>query len=257
MKLSGSTPTVDIACSGDWLFFWQGHLLALLQFMSKSSQYPYDLWLRIPRYWSSHQRGSTKVVGQQLSHRCGTRQSCTTAAVDLPYNAPELISCLEMQTSALMPIRFAMMERFGDFWQSNFSDSVDWWAIFPLPSLNNNIPGGPGQAPNFQYRFQMEAKTGIKDDVAGIDEAKEELQRSRHVPQTTGTLHRDRSRIPKGVLLIGPPGTGKLYLAKAIAGEAGVPFCISVPNSWKWMSASRVRDLFKKSKDNAHLLDLH
>jgi cell division protease FtsH len=122
-----------------------------------------------------------------------------------------------------------------------------------------NSPGGPGQALNFgksRARFQMEAKTGVAfDDVAGIEEAKEELQEVVTFLKKPEKFTAIGAKIPKGVLLIGPPGTGKTLLAKAIAGEAGVPF-FSISGSefvemFVGVGASRVRDLFKKAKENA------
>ncbi|MBE9032968.1 ATP-dependent zinc metalloprotease FtsH [filamentous cyanobacterium LEGE 11480] len=122
-----------------------------------------------------------------------------------------------------------------------------------------NSPGGPGQALNFgksKARFQMEAKTGVNfEDVAGIEEAKEELQEVVTFLKKPEKFTAIGARIPKGVLLIGPPGTGKTLLAKAIAGEAGVPF-FSISGSefvemFVGVGASRVRDLFKKAKENA------
>ena len=122
-----------------------------------------------------------------------------------------------------------------------------------------NSPGGPGQALNFgksRARFQMEAKTGVMfDDVAGIEEAKEELQEVVTFLKKPEKFTAVGAKIPKGVLLIGPPGTGKTLLAKAIAGEAGVPF-FSISGSefvemFVGVGASRVRDLFKKAKENA------
>ncbi|MCL1465032.1 ATP-dependent zinc metalloprotease FtsH [Argonema galeatum] len=108
-------------------------------------------------------------------------------------------------------------------------------------------------------RFQMEAKTGIKfDDVAGIEEAKEELAEVVTFLKQSERFSAIGARIPKGVLLIGAPGTGKTMLAKAIAGEAGVPF-FSISGSefvemFVGVGASRVRDLFKKAKENAPCL---
>ncbi|MFB2981098.1 ATP-dependent zinc metalloprotease FtsH [Microseira sp. BLCC-F43] len=118
------------------------------------------------------------------------------------------------------------------------------------------------QAMNFgksRARFQMEAKTGVKfDDVAGIEEAKEELQEIVTFLKQPEKFSAIGARIPKGVLLIGPPGTGKTLLAKAIAGEAAVPF-FSISGSefvemFVGVGASRVRDLFKKAKENAPCL---
>jgi cell division protease FtsH len=119
-----------------------------------------------------------------------------------------------------------------------------------------------GQAMNFgraRARFQMEAKTGIQfGDVAGIDEAKEELQEVVTFLKQPEKFTAVGAKIPKGVLLVGPPGTGKTLLAKAIAGEAGVPF-FSISGSefvemFVGVGASRVRDLFKKAKENAPCL---
>ncbi len=115
------------------------------------------------------------------------------------------------------------------------------------------------QAMNFgksRARFQMEAKTGINfEDVAGIEEAKEELQEVVTFLKQPERFTAIGARIPKGVLLVGPPGTGKTMLAKAIAGEAAVPF-FSISGSefvemFVGVGASRVRDLFKKAKENA------
>ncbi len=118
------------------------------------------------------------------------------------------------------------------------------------------------QALNFgksRARFQMEAKTGITfNEVAGIDEAKEELQEVVTFLKQPERFTAIGATIPKGVLLIGSPGTGKTLLAKAIAGEAGVPF-FSISGSefvemFVGVGASRVRDLFKKAKENAPCL---
>ena len=119
-----------------------------------------------------------------------------------------------------------------------------------------------GQAMNFgksRARFQMEAKTGIEfNDVAGVDEAKEDLEEVVTFLKQPEKFTAIGAKIPKGVLLVGPPGTGKTLLAKAIAGEAGVPF-FSISGSefvemFVGVGASRVRDLFKKAKENAPCL---
>ena len=119
-----------------------------------------------------------------------------------------------------------------------------------------------GQAFNFgksRARFQMEAETGIKfHDVAGIEEAKEELQEIVTFLKQPEKFTAIGAKIPRGVLLIGPPGTGKTLLAKAIAGEAAVPF-FSISGSefvemFVGVGASRVRDLFRKAKENAPCL---
>ncbi len=126
----------------------------------------------------------------------------------------------------------------------------------------SNTSSGPGQILNFgksRARFHMESETGINfADVAGIEEAKEELQEVVTFLKQPERFTAVGARIPRGVLLIGPPGTGKTLLAKAISGEAGVPF-FSISGSefvemFVGVGASRVRDLFKKAKESAPCL---
>lgn len=98
-------------------------------------------------------------------------------------------------------------------------------------------------------------KTITFDDIAGIDEAKEEVREIVEFLRSPTTVSRLGGRIPRGVLLMGPPGTGKTLLAKAIAGEAGVPF-FSISGSdfvemFVGVGASRVRELFGEAKKNA------
>jgi len=119
------------------------------------------------------------------------------------------------------------------------------------------------QAANKAMGFgRTQARTSPQDeitvrfeDVAGIGEAKEELQEVVTFLKQPETFIKLGARIPRGVLLIGPPGTGKTLLAKAIAGEAGVPFFSIAASEFVEMfvgvGASRVRDLFKKAKDKA------
>jgi cell division protease FtsH len=115
--------------------------------------------------------------------------------------------------------------------------------------------GGPGQAMSFgRSRGKLYAEDDIKitfDDVAGIDEAVEELREVVEFLRTPGKYQALGGRIPRGVLLVGPPGTGKTLLAKAVAGEAGVPF-FSLSGSdfvemFVGVGAARVRDMFSQA----------
>jgi len=182
--------------------------------------------------------------------------------VDLPANSPELITKLR---DADVNFDYHPAGNEGAVWGllgNLIFPIILIGALFFLFRRSNNMPGGPGQAMNFgksKAKFQMEAKTGIMfDDVAGIDEAKEELQEVVTFLKQPERFTAVGAKIPKGVLLVGPPGTGKTLLAKAIAGEAGVPF-FSISGSefvemFVGVGASRVRDLFKKAKENAPCL---
>ena len=125
--------------------------------------------------------------------------------------------------------------------------------------LLNQMQGGGSRVMNFG---KSKAKLITKDtpkttfaDVAGADEAIEELQEIKEFLQAPGKFQAIGAKIPKGVLLYGPPGTGKTLLARAVAGEAGVPF-YSISGSdfvemFVGVGASRVRDLFEQAKTNA------
>ena len=179
--------------------------------------------------------------------------------VDLPGNSPDLVSRLRDANISLdsHPPRNdgALLGALGNL----LFPLLLIGGLFFLFRRSNVGPGGPGQAMSFgksKARFMMEAKTGVMfDDVAGIDEAKEELQEVVTFLKKPERFTAIGARIPKGVLLVGPPGTGKTLLAKAIAGEAGVPF-FSISGSefvemFVGVGASRVRDLFKTAKENA------
>ncbi|MCZ2202950.1 MAG: ATP-dependent zinc metalloprotease FtsH [Cylindrospermopsis raciborskii PAMP2012] len=105
-------------------------------------------------------------------------------------------------------------------------------------------------------RIYSEGSTGVKfPDVAGVDEAKAELEEIVDFLKNASKYTNLGAKIPKGVLLVGPPGTGKTLLAKAIAGEAGVPF-FSISGSefielFVGVGAARVRDLFEQAKKQA------
>jgi cell division protease FtsH len=123
----------------------------------------------------------------------------------------------------------------------------------------SQMQGGGNRVMNFG---KSKAKLVSKDtpkttfaDVAGVDEAIEELYEIKEFLQTPGKFQAIGAKIPKGVLLFGPPGTGKTLLARAVAGEAGVPF-YSISGSdfvemFVGVGASRVRDLFEQAKANA------
>jgi cell division protease FtsH len=130
---------------------------------------------------------------------------------------------------------------------------VGIWAFFL-----NRQGGGPAALTvgKSKARIYSEGSTGVKfSDVAGVEEAKVELEEIVDFLKNAQKYTRLGAKIPKGALLVGPPGTGKTLLAKAIAGEAGVPF-FSISGSefiemFVGVGAARVRDLFEQAKKQA------
>jgi cell division protease FtsH len=125
--------------------------------------------------------------------------------------------------------------------------------------LSRQMQGAGGKAMGFgksKAKLLTEAHGRVTfDDVAGVDEAKEDLQEIVEFLRDPQKFQRLGGRIPRGVLLVGPPGTGKTLLARAIAGEANVPFFTISGSDFVEMfvgvGASRVRDMFEQAKKNA------
>ncbi|MDA7432434.1 ATP-dependent zinc metalloprotease FtsH [Synechococcus sp. AH-601-N23] len=182
--------------------------------------------------------------------------------VDLPGLAPELINTLKEEGISfdVHPPR-STPPALGLLGNLLFPLLLIGALIF-LARRNSNMPGGPGQAMQFgksKAKFMMEAETGVMfDDVAGVTEAKQELEEVVTFLKQPERFTSVGAQIPRGLLLVGPPGTGKTLLAKAIAGEAGVPFFALSGSEFVEMfvgvGASRVRDLFKKAKENSPCL---
>jgi cell division protease FtsH len=160
-----------------------------------------------------------------------------------------------------------LMSQHGVTFDSKGTGSSPWWSILTslLPFvllfgfwifLMNQVQGGGSKVMSFgksrAKRMTPDSpKIGFKD-VAGVEEAVEELQEIKEFLENPKKFQALGARIPKGVLLYGPPGTGKTLLARAVAGEAGVPF-FSISGSdfvemFVGVGASRVRDLFEQAK---------
>jgi cell division protease FtsH len=128
--------------------------------------------------------------------------------------------------------------------------------IFILRRMGAGLGGGMMQVGKSKAKVYVERDTGVTfDDVAGVDEAKDELKEIVAFLKDPKGYGRLGARMPKGVLLVGPPGTGKTLLARAVAGEAGVPF-YSISGSefvemFVGVGAARVRDLFAQARERA------
>jgi cell division protease FtsH len=199
--------------------------------------------------------GKVRISGDRSYARF--RDGNTEVTVNLPSD-PDLIDIL---TKNGVDIAVMPQAEGGDFWFKALSS-----LFFPvlllvgLFFLLRRAQSGPGsQAMNFgksKARVQMEPQTQVTfGDVAGIDQAKLELNEVVDFLKNADRFTAIGAKIPKGVLLVGPPGTGKTLLARAVAGEAGVPF-FSISGSefvemFVGVGASRVRDLFEQAKTNA------
>ena len=185
----------------------------------------------------------------------------TDATTQLKVNYPSDQSAQQFQS---------LLEKQHVDFDSKGVGGSPWWGILTslLPFvllfgfwifLMNQVQGGGSKVMSFgKSRAKRMApdspKIGFKD-VAGVDEAVEELQEIKEFLENPKKFQALGARIPKGVLLYGPPGTGKTLLARAVAGEAGVPF-FSISGSdfvemFVGVGASRVRDLFEQAKQAA------
>jgi cell division protease FtsH len=140
---------------------------------------------------------------------------------------------------------------------------ISWFPMLLLIAVwiffMRQMQGGGGKAMGFgkSKAKLLNEKSGkvTFEDVAGVDEAKDDLQEIVEFLKDPSKFQRLGGRIPKGALLVGPPGTGKTLLARAIAGEANVPFFTISGSDFVEMfvgvGASRVRDMFEQAKKNA------
>lgn len=198
---------------------------------------------------------TTKLQGSKITGKLADGSSFSTYAPD----DPTLVENLMQQ---------------GVVIKAGPADDSPWYVIFltswaPMILLilfwvffMRQMQGGGGKTMSFgRSRARMITQESARvtfDNVAGVDEAKEELTEVVDFLSNPKKFTRLGGRIPKGVLLVGPPGTGKTLLAKAVAGEAGVPF-FSISGSdfvemFVGVGASRVRDLFAQGKKNAPCL---
>ena len=182
----------------------------------------------------------------------GTQQVFVTTPVAIDLDLPKILREGNVEFAAPPPS------------QNGWIGTLLSWVVPPLiffgiwAFLFNRQGGGPAALTvgKSKARIYSEGSTGVKfPDVAGVDEAKAELEEIVDFLKNAEKYTRLGAKIPKGVLLVGPPGTGKTLLAKAIAGEAAVPF-FSISGSefielFVGVGAARVRDLFEQAKQQS------
>jgi len=186
----------------------------------------------------------------ELKHTGAGEHRFITVRVD----DPELV--LELETAKV---------RFAGVIESNWLSTLLSWVLpavifFALWSVIMKRMGGAAggflEIGKSKAKVYMEKQTGVTfEDVAGVDEAKDELKEIIAFLKNPKEYGKLGARMPKGVLLVGPPGTGKTLLARAVAGEAGVPF-FSISGSefvemFVGVGAARVRDLFDRARKQA------
>jgi cell division protease FtsH len=202
-------------------------------------------------------QGAVKKVTVQGNEIKGELSNGQAFATYVPANDPGLYPRMEEHNVniSVQPNDDSMPSLLGVF--------INWFPMLLLIAvwlyIMRQMQAGGGKAMGFgKSRAKLlTERTGrvTFEDVAGVDEAKEELKEIVEFLRDPQKFQRLGGRIPKGVLLVGPPGTGKTLLARAIAGEANVPFFTISGSDFVEMfvgvGASRVRDMFEQAKKNA------
>ena len=191
------------------------------------------------------------ATGQQIEGQANSGKFQTT----IPQDYPKVFDLLTAQGVTVTVKDQASLGFWSMFWRIAPLVLIVFFWIFMMRQLqaggNRALSFGKSRA---RLLTSQQKKVTFKD-VAGVDEAKEELQEIIEFLREPQKFQKLGGRIPKGVLLIGPPGTGKTLLARAVAGEANVPF-FSISGSdfvemFVGVGASRVRDLFEQGKKSA------
>ena len=243
-------------------------LVMLNQSMNKTQK------ISISEFWTLIGRGDVAkvtikedaILGDFSEDRIPANARPETKTFECTYlRVADKIEEIRQQIAAKSPTRVEVLsEPSGNLLMSVLLQTVPWLLLFAVIWFLvfrqlRQTGGGPGMLGNFgrsRHRVTTKEHTQVTfADVAGVEEAKEEVLEIVEFLKNPKRFQRLGGRIPRGVLLVGEPGCGKTLLAKAIAGEADVPF-FSISGSdfvemFVGVGASRVRDLFRQAKENA------
>ncbi|QMV17818.1 ATP-dependent zinc metalloprotease FtsH [Granulicella sp. 5B5] len=197
---------------------------------------------------------SVTINGTEVTGKF-TDASKGTFTTTIPQNDPDLYKDLKDHG-----VDVTIKDQQGSIWVNALFQFLPFVVLFGfILFMMRQMQSGGNKALSFGKNrarlLSMQQKKITFKDVAGVDEAKEELKEIIEFLREAQKFQRLGGRIPKGVLMVGPPGTGKTLLARAVAGEANVPF-FSISGSdfvemFVGVGASRVRDLFEQGKKNA------
>ncbi len=241
----------------NWIF-WAIVLLFMITLFNIFSvpPRPAEEELNFTQFMTSLEKGEIERVTVKDNHINGVFKNSQRKFKTYAANYPDLVKVLreknviiEVKPPDETPWYFTFFITYGPF----VLILVFWFFLMRQMQVGGNKALSFGKS---RARLLTEDRKKVTfADVAGIDEAKEEVVEIIEFLKDPPKFQKLGGRIPKGVLIVGPPGTGKTLLAKAIAGEAGVPF-FSISGSdfvemFVGVGASRVRDLFEQGKKNA------
>jgi cell division protease FtsH len=241
------------------LFIWAGILVALILFvtMFDSGAEATDNTLTYSDFLDRIEQNEVQQVEINEGYINGTLTDQSTFRTDMP---PRVAVPIEEMREAGIAISGRPAEQ-ASIWTYVLLNLLPFILIFGIAFLiirqmQKNAGGGAMGFGKSKAKLLTEKQGKVTfEDVAGIDEAREELQEIVEFLKDPGKFSRLGGQIPKGALLVGSPGTGKTLLARAIAGEAEVPFFTISGSDFVEMfvgvGASRVRDMFEQAKKNA------